>query len=102
MARFALKTSWDSFPTDVKAESVRALVNWVACAVKGVMITGSSGDASLIGRRERVGVPDAALIACISSTAHTFDDTHLATITHPIGAGRGQQLPGRAGRRRRA
>lgn len=97
MASFALGTSWSSLPERVQAESIRALVNWVACAVggavtplvdaavKGVKLTESNAAAPLIGRRERVSMPNAALIACISSTAHTFDDTHLATITHPTG-----------------
>jgi 2-methylcitrate dehydratase PrpD len=39
----------------------------------------------VIGRRERFDAPGAALINCLSSAAHAFDDTHLATITHPTG-----------------
>ncbi len=33
---------------------------------------------------------NAALVNCLSSAVHAFDDTHLRTITHPTGSGRGR------------
>ena len=39
----------------------------------------------MLGRRERFDAPGAAVINCLASAAHAFDDTHLATITHPTG-----------------
>jgi 2-methylcitrate dehydratase PrpD len=39
----------------------------------------------VLGRRERFDPPGAAVINCLASAAHAFDDTHLATITHPTG-----------------
>jgi 2-methylcitrate dehydratase PrpD len=39
----------------------------------------------VIGRAERFDAPGAALINCLALAAHAYDDTHLATITHPTG-----------------
>ncbi|MGP1615381.1 MAG: MmgE/PrpD family protein, partial [Pollutimonas bauzanensis] len=97
MAGFAIDTSWDGLSERLRAESVRALMNWVACAVggagtpsmdaavKGIMAMDGEGATPVLGRRERTGMSNAALLGCLSSSAHTFDDTHLATITHPTG-----------------
>jgi len=97
MAEFALDTTWESLPEAVRREALRAWVNWVACAtggaatqtmetaVQGVLSMGAGGDVPLLGRRERTSLADAALLGSLSSSAHTYDDTHLATITHPTG-----------------
>ena len=97
MAQFVMDTTWDNLPAAVRRESTRAWMNWVACAiggastasmdaaVKGVLSMEARGDVPLLGRRECAGLADAALLGCLSSSAHTYDDTHLATITHPTG-----------------
>ncbi|HYG41286.1 MAG TPA: MmgE/PrpD family protein, partial [Bordetella sp.] len=97
MAQFASDAAWDRLPEQVRREAARAWLNWVACAiggahtatmdaaVQGVLSMQSQGDVPILGRAERVGVADAALLGCLSSSAHTYDDTHLATITHPTG-----------------
>lgn len=97
MAEFCLDASWQELPEQVRVEAVRALVNWTACAVggartalgdaavKGVVAMEPEGRTPVIGRSERVGLANSAMLACIHSSAHTFDDTHLATITHPTG-----------------
>jgi 2-methylcitrate dehydratase PrpD len=95
LADFALATRWSELPGAVRAESVRAFVNWVGCAVGGSTTStadaavrgapGTVGSACVLGRRERLAFPDAAVVDCVSSSAHTFDDTHLKTITHPTG-----------------
>lgn len=97
MADFCLDASWQGLPEQVRVEAVRALVNWMACAVggartalaeaaaRGVVAMEPEGRTPVIGRSERVGLASSAMLACINSSAHTFDDTHLATVTHPTG-----------------
>jgi 2-methylcitrate dehydratase PrpD len=97
MARFALGLNWENLPDVVRREAPRAWMNWVACAVgaartpvmdaalRGVQSMESAGDAGLLGRGETTSVSNAALLNCLSSSAQTYDDTHLATITHPTG-----------------
>jgi 2-methylcitrate dehydratase PrpD len=97
MARFALGLDWASLPDAVRREAPRAWMNWVACtvgasrtpimdaAVRGVLAMESAGDAGLLGRSESTSVSSAALLNCLGSSAQTYDDTHLATITHPTG-----------------
>jgi 2-methylcitrate dehydratase PrpD len=97
LADFALDTRWSALPSNVRAEALRALVNWLGCAVggsntptadaavRGLGALGRAPNASVLGRREQLDFVDAAVVDCISSSAHTFDDTHLKTITHPTG-----------------
>lgn len=97
LAEFALQARWDALPSPVRSATVRAFLNWVGCAVggsntvtaeaavRGLQGLGRAGTASVLGRRERLDFVDTAVVDCISSAAHTFDDTHLATITHPTG-----------------
>jgi 2-methylcitrate dehydratase PrpD len=97
IADFALSASLASLSGDVKRESVRTVVNWIGCAlggaptstvdaaVKGLQSYASPGHCRVIGRRERFDAPAAAMVNCLASAAHAFDDTHLATITHPTG-----------------
>lgn len=96
MAEFAIGLDWAGAPAAVRREAVRAWLNWVGCAiggsrtpamdaaVRGILAMGA-GEIPLLGRRERVDVAGAALLGCLSSSAHTYDDTHLSTITHPTG-----------------
>lgn len=97
MAQFAVSTAWQRLPEAVRTEAARAWVNWVGCtiggsrtpsmqaAVGGVTAMGSQGDVPLLGRAERMSAADAALLNCLASSVLTYDDTHLATITHPTG-----------------
>ena len=97
MAQYALSAAWDELPVDVQHESVRAWLNWVACAVgasstkamdcavRGIVSMEPNGTVPVPGRSERVSLPDAALLGCVSSTAQTYDDTHFTTTTHPTG-----------------
>ena len=39
----------------------------------------------MIGQGRRADVASAAFVNCLSSTVLSFDDTHLATVTHPTG-----------------
>lgn len=97
LARYACQTRWNDLSQQVRREAVRAFVNWFGCALGGCRddaveramagLARSPGRpaARLIGRDERLGLAEAALINCMSSAAYAFDDTHLATITHPTG-----------------
>src|SRR4029434_6646865 len=57
----------------------------VDIAVATVNDAGGSPQASLIGRDRRSDIASAAFVNCLSSTVLSFDDTHLATVTHPTG-----------------
>jgi 2-methylcitrate dehydratase PrpD len=97
IAEFALSGAFAGLPAQVQRESVRTVVNWVGCAlggaptptveaaIKGLQSYASPGRCRVVGRRERFDAPGAALVNCLGSAARAFDDTHLATITHPTG-----------------
>lgn len=51
--------------------------------IAGVAAMGDGGACSLIGRSERLGVRDAALVNGVLIHGLDFDDTHLASIIHP-------------------
>lgn len=97
LAGFALNARWHALPEVVRAETLRALINWLGCAVggsntatadaamRGFQALGRTPNATVLGRRERLDFVDAAVVDSVSSSAHTFDDTHLKTITHPTG-----------------
>ncbi len=85
-----------ALPDGVRHEGRRALVNWLGCALGGArhpamgIAVGataphSGGDATVLGRGERLGALDAAMANCLASSANAFDDTHLATVVHPTG-----------------
>jgi 2-methylcitrate dehydratase PrpD len=46
-------------------------------------LDGGAGDCSVIGRPERLGLRDAALVNGVLIHGLDFDDTHLASIIHP-------------------
>ena len=72
-------------------------MNWAGVAIGGsrhqtveiavAALTSFSGppQASLLGRRERFDIMNAAFINGVSSHIFDFDDTHLKTIIHPAG-----------------
>ncbi|MDB5762466.1 MAG: prpD [Herminiimonas sp.] len=81
----------------VDREAHRTFANWVGCAIgpsthetmqaalAAVMELAPSGQASILGRKEKVDIANAALLNGISSHTFDFDDTHLKTIIHPAG-----------------
>ncbi len=97
LAHYTRDTQWTTLPEAVRRESQRAMLNWIACAVGGArtpstdaavigaMALNPGGNTPMLGRSELTGIADAAMVMCLSSSAHTFDDTHLETITHPTG-----------------
>ncbi len=97
LARYVVSAKYDDLPQNVRKEGVRTLLNWVGVAIGGsrhqtVDIAASalapfSGppQASLLGRRERFDIMNAAFINGVSSHIFDYDDTHLKTIIHPAG-----------------
>ncbi len=95
IADYMLSYDWNALPENIQKETKRALLNYLACAiggaitptmqaaVSGIKTLDSSDEIPIAGRTERCGISNAALLGAISASAHTFDDTHLATITHP-------------------
>jgi 2-methylcitrate dehydratase PrpD len=97
LARYVVGARYEDLPEGVRKEGVRTLLNWVGVTVGGsrhetVDIAVSalqpfSGppQASILGRRERFDIMNAAFINGVSSHIFDYDDTHLKTIIHPAG-----------------
>lgn len=97
LARYIVNARYEDLPANVRKEGMRTLLNWVGVAVGGshhetVDIAVSALDAfsgprkaSLLGRKERFDVMNAAFLNGVSSHVFDFDDTHLKTIIHPAG-----------------
>jgi 2-methylcitrate dehydratase PrpD len=97
LADFAVRSRPDDVSAKVYAEAVRSFLNWTGCAVGGsihptIDITlaaikpfAGPGQASVLGRGEKLDLLHAALLNGISSHVFDFDDTHLKTIIHPAG-----------------
>src|SRR5271167_5026717 len=97
LARYLVTAGYDELPQNVRKEGVRTLLNWVGVAIGGshhqtvdiaaAALAPFSGpaQASLLGRRERFDILNAAFINGVSSHIFDYDDTHLKTIIHPAG-----------------
>lgn len=97
LAAFATGSRFAALPNSVRTEAARAFLNWMGCVLGGcrdpaveiavatVADAGGSPQASIIGHGRRADVASAAFVNCLSSTVLSFDDTHLATVTHPTG-----------------
>jgi len=97
LAHYIVNARIADMPTNVRREGCRTLLNYVGVAVGGsrhetvdhaiAALAPFSGkaEASLLGRRERFDILNAALINGISSHIFDYDDTHLKTIIHPAG-----------------
>ncbi len=97
LARYLVTAAYGDLPGNVRKEGVRTLLNWTGVAIGGsrhqtvdiavAALAPFSGpaQASLLGRRERFDIMNAAFINGVSSHIFDFDDTHLKTIIHPAG-----------------
>lgn len=95
LAKFLVEHKAAALPDTVRHEATRALLNWVGCAVGAskhetvkrtlAALNEFSGPrvASILGRRERVDIFQAALFNGTTSHTFDFDDTHLKTVIHP-------------------
>ncbi len=97
LAAFAVRQRYSDWPKKVQTELGRTFLNWMGCALGGcqeeaveiaratVIEAGGFPQATLIGHGQRADVASAAFVNCLSSSAFSFDDTHLATVIHPTG-----------------
>ncbi len=81
----------------VDHEAHRTFLNWLGCAVgaaqheaadaalAAVRMLDPAPQATVLGRKDRVDMANAALVNGITSHTFDFDDTHLKTIIHPAG-----------------
>ncbi len=97
LAEYVVAARPADIPQAVQHEATRSFVNWVGCALGGAQdiiartaaeaLCEFSGkpEATVIGMQRKVDVLTAALLNCISSGAHAFDDTHAEMVLHPAG-----------------
>ena len=95
LARFIVDSRWSEVPKPVRHEAKRSILNWLGTALGGChdpavdtalsALREFSGppQATVLGRRERLDILNAAVINAISSNILDFDDTHLRTVIHP-------------------
>jgi 2-methylcitrate dehydratase PrpD len=98
IARFAAALRYEDIPTAVRERArvhiLDALGVGLAAnaypfaekAVAGLRALGGNGDCTVLGRRERLPMRDAALANGILIHGLDFDDTHLASIVHATAA----------------
>ena len=97
LAAFAVQASFAALPPAVRTEVLRAFLNWFGCvlggchepavqiAVAAAIEAGGQAQSTVFGHDLRTDRASAALLNCFSSSVLAFDDTHLATVTHPTG-----------------
>jgi len=97
LARYVVAAKYEDLPAAVRKEAQRTLLNWAGCAIGGsrhetvdIAISALApfagpGQATVLGRKERLDVLHASLMNGISSHIFDYDDTHLRTIIHPAG-----------------
>jgi 2-methylcitrate dehydratase PrpD len=97
LARYVVSAKYEDLPAPVRKEAQRTLLNWAGCAIGGSrhetldIAIGAlgpfagSGQATVLGRKEKLDVLHAAMMNGISSHIFDYDDTHLRTIIHPAG-----------------
>jgi 2-methylcitrate dehydratase PrpD len=97
LANYVHQARYEDLPDNVRNEGLRTLLNYVGVAVGGSghetvhdamkALAPFSGpkQASILGRKERFDIMNAAFINGVSSHIFDYDDTHLKTIIHPGG-----------------
>lgn len=97
LAAWVVASRKEDVPAAIRREAVRTALNWTGCAIGGSKhetvdiairaLKPFSGpeQASVLGRKERLDVLNAALMNGISSHIFDYDDTDLRTIVHPAG-----------------
>ena len=95
LAGFVAGARAGAIPAAARREATRSLVNWMGCALGGsrheavgialAALGPFAGppQAAIMGRRERLDCPHAALVNGMSAHVLDFDDTHLRTLVHP-------------------
>ena len=97
LAALTVQSSFAALPEHIRRETARAFLNIVGCMVGGsqdkpVRIAldaaeeaGGNKQATIVGHKQRNNVATAAFLNCLSASLLAYDDTHLATVTHPTG-----------------
>lgn len=97
LARYIVSAKPGDLPASVRKEAARTMLNWVGCTLGGsrhetvdIAISAMApfsgpAQASILGRKERLDILNAALINGISSHVLDYDDTHSRNIIHPAG-----------------
>jgi 2-methylcitrate dehydratase PrpD len=97
LAEFVANHPSKGWSDAVEQQALNTFMNWLGCAIgaadhesvlssmAAVMELEPAPQATVLGRKERVDMANAALINGISSHTFDFDDTHLKTIIHPAG-----------------
>jgi len=97
LAHYIVSAKPSDLPASVRKEAARTLLNWVGCtlggsrhetvdiAISAVAPFSGPAQASILGRKERLDILNAALINGISSHVLDYDDTHSHNIIHPAG-----------------
>jgi len=95
LAAWAVSSRKEDVPAAIRREALRTVLNWTACALGGsrhetveiairaVKPFSGPEQASVLGRKDRLDVLNAALVNGISSHVFDFDDTDLRTVVHP-------------------
>src|ERR1051325_7287500 len=96
LARFVAASRWEDIPLEVRHEGVRGLLNFVGCALGGARDEAMDiairvlapffgpSQATIIGRGERPDALNAAFLNAVAANVLEYDDTHLATVMHPV------------------
>ena len=97
LARHVVNARFEDLPAKVRREGVRTFFNYMGVAVggshhqtvdravKAISPFAGPKQATLLGRRERLDIMNAAFVNGVSSHVFDYDDTHLKTIIHPGG-----------------
>lgn len=97
LANFVVDSKPGDIAEEVYTEATRSFLNWAGCAVGGSIHStldrtlaairpfAGEGQATVLGRGEKLDLLHTALLNGISSHVFDFDDTHLRTIIHPAG-----------------
>lgn len=97
LADYVLAARAADLPEAARREALRSFVNVFGCMVGGsrheaveiaeraLLPFAGPAQATVIGRGKRTDALLASLLNCLSSSVHTFDDTHAEAIIHPSG-----------------
>ena len=95
LSGFVCGARWEQLPDTVRHEGKRSILNFIATALAGcredaiehtlasLMMFSKGGQATVIGRAERVDALCASFLNAASGNVFDFDDTHLRTVIHP-------------------
>ena len=97
LAEYLVAARSADLPEAARRETLRSFVNILGCMVGGsrheavdvaeraLLPFAGAPEATVVGRGRRTDVLLASLLNCLSSSVHTYDDTHAQAIIHPSG-----------------